>query len=294
MSSLVRARRTTVLTAFFRALESSKPARERLFTDPFAKVFLTPSLKMWAFLSVYPFFKWAVPRYINYFWPGAHTAIVARTRLIDVMTIRAIQDHGVNQVMILGSGFDTRAHRLQLRERVQFVEMDRPVTLEYKQQLLNKVRNKAPVHVDYVAMDFSYQQPQDCISNLMRADHYKTLFIWEGAVNNFTATMGKIMFDYFQGFPSGTRIIFTYVIKEVLEAPSRFHGAASIIRLLKKVKEPWNMGLDPAELPHFLAEYNMELLYDEGAEDFRRLYFGEKALQMRGYEFYRVAMAVVK
>ena len=101
MSSLVRARRTTVLTAFFRALESNKPARERLFTDPYAKVFLTPLLKMWAFLSVYPFFKWAIPKYINYFWPGAHTAIVARTRLIDVMTIRAIQDHGVNQVMIL-------------------------------------------------------------------------------------------------------------------------------------------------------------------------------------------------
>jgi len=294
MSALVLARRTTILTAFFRAIESSRPKKERLFTDPYAKIFLTPMLRLWASLAAYPFFKWAIPAYINYFWPGALTAIIARTRLIDVMTIRAIQDHGVNQVMILGSGFDTRAHRLQLRERVQFVEVDRPVTQQYKQALLRKVPDKPYVHVDYVGMDFEHQQPQDCISSLMQGAHYKTLFIWEGAVNNLTAAMGNIMFPYFQGFPSGTRIIFTYVIREVLENPACFHGARSIIRLLKKIKEPWNMGLDPATLPQFLAKYNMELLYDEGAEDFRRLYFGEKALQMRGYEFYRVAMAVVK
>lgn len=79
-----------------------------------------------------------------------------------------------------------------------------------------------------------------------------------------------------------------------MEDPKAFHGASSVNRLLKKIKEPWNIGLDPSYLPHFLAEYNMELVFDEGATAYRHRYFGPKAGKMRGYEFYRVAMAVVR
>jgi methyltransferase (TIGR00027 family) len=210
------------------------------------------------------------------------------------MTVKTIQDHGINQVIILGAGFDTRAHRLRIRERVQFVEVDRPITQKYKQHLLSRLKNKPYTPVDYIGMDFKTQRPEECITGLMRGSHYKTLFIWEGATNNLTASVGNTMFRYFQGFPSGTRIIFNYVDKKVLEDPRMFYGATNVARLLNKIEEPWNVGLDPSYLPHFLADYNMELVYDEGAAAYRHLYFGEAANEMRGYEFYRVAMAVVK
>ncbi len=294
MRRLVRASRSTILIAFFRAIESNRPANERLFHDPYALTFLPPILKMWAMLSAYPVFRWFVPWYINVFWPGSRTAVVARTRLIDVMTVNTIRDYGVNQVIILGAGFDTRAHRLHMRERVQFVEVDRPITQDYKKQLLSKVRNASFTPVDYVSMDFKTQKPEAHISGLIQGSHYKTLFIWEGATNNMTAGVGNTMFRYFQGFPPGTRIIFNYVDKKVLEDPRTFYGARNVQRLLKKIDEPWNVGLDPFYLPHFLSEYNMELVFDEGAIEYRRRYFGEKADKMKGYEFYRVAMAVVR
>lgn len=290
----VRASRSTILIAFFRAIESNRPPNKRLFHDPYAIHFLPPLLKMWATLSAYPVFRWFVPWYINTRWPGSRTAVVARTRLIDVMTVNTIRDYGVNQLIILGAGLDTRAHRLQIRERVQFVEVDRPITQQYKKDLLSKLKDKPFTPVDYIGMDFKTQKPELYITGLMRGSHYKTLFIWEGATNNLTASVGNTMFRYFQGFPPGTRIIFNYVDKKVLEDPRTFYGAANVERLLKKIDEPWNIGLDPSYLPHFLADYNMELVFDEGAAEYRQRYFGDEAKKMRGYEFYRVAMAVVR
>ncbi|GAA0555545.1 class I SAM-dependent methyltransferase [Chitinophaga japonensis] len=294
MRRQARASRSTVLIAFFRAIESNRPARKRLFHDPYAIHFLPPALKMWASLSAWPFFRWFVPWYINTCWPGSQTAVVARTRLIDVMTVNTIRDHGINQVIILGAGLDTRAHRLRIRERVQFVEVDRPITQQFKQEQLSKVRQGPYTHVDYIAMDFKNQHPCTHITGLMQGSHYKTLFIWEGATNNLTASVGNTMFRYFQAFPPGTRIIFNYVDRRVLEDPGTYYGAVNVDRLLKRIAEPWNVGLDPSYLPHFLAGYNMELVFDEGAADYRERYFGKKARKIRGYEFYRVAMAVVR
>ena len=288
------ASRSTILIAFFRAVESNRPPKQRLFHDPYAILFLPFILKMWATLTSYPFFRWFVPWYIDTRWPGSQTAVVARTRLIDVMTVNTIRDYGINQVIILGAGFDTRAHRLHMRERVQFVEVDRPNTQQHKQTVLSEQAQKPFMPVDYVAMDFSTQKPEAHITGLMRGTHYKTLFIWEGATNNLTSHVGNTMFRYFQGFPPGTRLIFNYVDKKVIEDPKAFYGATSVNRLLKKIKEPWNIGLDPSYLPQFLAEYNMELVFDEGATEYRQRYFGAKAGKMKGYEFYRVAMAVVR
>ncbi|KAA2240162.1 class I SAM-dependent methyltransferase [Chitinophaga agrisoli] len=291
---LGHASKSTIFIAFFRAIESARSKRVRLFHDPYAISFLSPVLKMWAALSAFPFFNWFVPAYINTFWPGALTAVVARTRLIDVMTTKTIQEQGINQVIIMGAGFDTRAHRLQLRERVHFVEVDRPVTQKYKQALLSKLQKNGYNHVDYVKMDFRLQRPEDCITPLMLGSQYKTLFIWEGATNNLTMETGHKMFRYFQGFPAGTRIIFNYVDRHVLDNPAMFYGAKRVAKMLKRIREPWNVGLVPAQVPELLATYNMALVFDEGATDYRKRYFGTSADKMKGYEFYRVAMAVVK
>jgi hypothetical protein len=66
-----------------------------------------------------------------------------------------------------------------------------------------------------------------------------------------------------------------------------------VTRLLRRNKACWNFGIDPASIKEFLASYNMELLYNLDAGIYRRMYYGEEAVDMKGYEFYRVAMARV-
>lgn len=289
------ATRTAVIYAFFRAVESSRPANDRLFYDPYAKFFLPTILRMWVWLANYRLGRWFVPWYVDLRWPGSISSVVARTRLIDDFAIKAIKEHKVYQVVILGAGYDTRAYRLA-NEQVQFVEVDRPVTQMYKRHLLVKHNIKPIPPVDYVPMDFKTQDPEVNIPRLLRQRHYKTLIIWEGAVNNLTANIGKTMFRYFQQFPSGTRFIFNYVDKKVLDNPRNFHGAASVVRMLRNMKEHWDTGITPETLPAFLASYNMKLLYDENATKYRELYASgsRNHKKMRGYEFLRVAMAELK
>jgi hypothetical protein len=51
--------------------------------------------------------------------------------------------------------------------------------------------------------------------------------------------------------------------------------------------------LDPAELASFLENRGLELERDIGSAEYRARYLPEVARNMRGYEFYRLAIARV-
>lgn len=291
---LVPAAKMAVYKAFNRAIASKRPAGRRLFHDPYAKAFLSPSLKFVLWLHRLPFFNRFAYWYIEKLYPGTLTSGDARTRLIDELTISSIQDHGINQVVILGAEFDCRAHRLPVNGRVQFVEIDDPVMQKAKQQILSELNGIPVKHVDYVPMDLNTQAPDEVIPPLLLQPYYKTLFLWESVTNYLTGAMGDKMFRYFQGFPEDTRLIFTYVDKQVLENPGMFIGASSMTRLLKKSNDYWSFGLDPGSISDFLHTYNMELEKDIGTTEYRERYFGKRAEKMKGYEWYRVVVARVK
>jgi O-methyltransferase involved in polyketide biosynthesis len=90
-----------------------------------------------------------------------------------------------------------------------------------------------------------------------------------------------------------SRIIFTYVDRKVLTNPEAYPGTQRIAGVLQKAREKWTFGLDPAELAAYLAEKGLQLETDVSAEEYRSRYYGERSRGMKGYEFYRVAMARV-
>jgi methyltransferase (TIGR00027 family) len=117
--------------------------------------------------------------------------------------------------------------------------------------------------------------------------------IWEGVTNYLTAEAVDATLRWIAKLAKGTRLIFTYVHEGVLADPSAFEGAAQILIAVTSTGEPWTFGLRPEALPGYLAERGLKLLEDLGAKDYRARYMGERAKSMRGYEFYRVALAEV-
>lgn len=103
--SLVHASKIAIYIALIRSIESNRPQNKRLFHDPYARAFLPPALKLVERLSRVSFLNRFAAWYIERGWPGAYTAVAARTRLIDVMLTNTIRDYGFNQVFILGAGF---------------------------------------------------------------------------------------------------------------------------------------------------------------------------------------------
>lgn len=291
---MVSASKAAAWSALLRAVASNLPLHKRRFYDPYAKLFLPPSLKLVEWLSRTAILNRIITWYIEKNWTGAITSCIARNRLIDVMTENLIRDEGINQVIIFGAGYDCRVQRLHMKERVMFVEVDDPKKQEIKREILQTAAIKSTTQVDYLTVDFHTQHPDEILPRLFHKKHYKTLFIWEGVSNYFTAPIADKIFQYFKSFASGTIIIFTYLDDKVLQNPKQFPGAKNVIELLKSNNELWNFGIDPDKISDFLAGYNIKLVHDANADTYRRICFKERAAKMKGYEYYHVAMGIVQ
>ena len=116
--------RTAEYMAMFRASEHAKGAGRRIFSDPLAAALLPESLRLPAKLFALRPVAAMLDRYIDLRSPGARTSGIARTRLIDDW----IEQSGgeVDQLVLLGAGFDTRAWRLKSLDAVRIYEVDHP------------------------------------------------------------------------------------------------------------------------------------------------------------------------
>ena len=286
------ASRTAEYMALYRALESVRPGGARLFNDPFAIHFLRPWLRTAALLAKVPYLSAFVAWYADRLAPGARTSAIARTRLIDDLVCQGLRD-GIRQVVILGSGFDCRAYRLSQVRKVTTFEVDHPATLTTKLSRLRDLIGRFPPNVRFVEIDFACQNLADALRKAAFGSDEPAIFVWEGVSNYLTAGAVDAVLRYVAGCARGSRLVFTYVHREVLDGSRRFPDAARIISNVAKLGEPWTFGVIPEELPSYLRERGLQLDRDDGAKEYRHAYFGGAAEAMSGYDFYHVALASV-
>ena len=285
-----QASRTAEVMALFRALESGRrPAAARLFEDRFAAALLPPALRAVAAAARLPLLGGGVARFIDRRWPGARTSGVARTRLIDDAVAAALRD-GIDQLLILGAGFDCRAYRLPGIERARVFEVDHPSTSAAKRARLAALLGGLPDHVRFVALDFD-RQPLLAALDAAGCDRgRRSIVIWEGVTNYLSADAVDATMRDVATFAAGTQLLFTYVHRGLLDGDVAFEGMEHVDEMLRRAGEPWTFGFAPAELPSYLAERGLALVTDLGACDYRARYLGDAG---RGYAFYRVAVARV-
>src|SRR5437016_3140541 len=68
-------------------------------------------------------------------WP-----MIVRTAVLDELILRAIERDGVDTVLNLAAGLDTRPYRLPLPPALRWIEADFPDVIAYKQEQLNRER----------------------------------------------------------------------------------------------------------------------------------------------------------
>jgi methyltransferase (TIGR00027 family) len=284
--------RTAEYMALFRALENVRPAHERLFSDPLARAFLGARLRLVADLARVPLVARLACDLIDRRWPGVRTSAVARTRFIDDRVVTAVSE-GAQQVVILGAGFDARAYRLAaLRQRVVF-EVDHPSTQARKRRLLEAAIGRVPQNVRFVPTDFAEHRLEADIAAAGYDPERRSLVLWEGVTNYLMASAVDATLRWCASAAAGSEILFTYVDAEVLRNPGAYVGTATLFEKLAAAGERWTFGLDPRATSGYLRERGLALLEDVGASQYRAICYGPAAAGMRGYEFYRVALARV-
>lgn len=283
-----KASQTAQYMALFRAMESCRPAADRLFTDPFAVHFLDPYYKFVTRLTRVPGLRTLVQRIIHRRIPGAFSSAIARTRYIDDWLKKAF-DSGARQLVILGAGFDTRGARLGFLNNTPVIEIDHPNTSQRKSEMLQKAGVPYPTRIRLAQIDFN-RQSLDTLAAEHGIDYTQpTAILWEGVTNYLTPEAIDSTFAWIGRFATGSYVVFTYIHKKILEAPREFHGGAKLLHDLEAIEERWTFGFEPAEVAPYLKRFGFELLEDLGAAEYRARYIPHRT--ERGYEFYRVAIA---
>jgi methyltransferase (TIGR00027 family) len=277
------ASRTARYVALYRALETVERRRAPLFQDPFAIRFLPPALARTVRAARHTAVHALVRRYADHRAPGARTSAVGRTKILDDV-VRTAVAAGTTQLVILGAGFDCRAHRLPELAAVDVFEVDRPETQAEKQTLIGGIRDG----VHYVPVDFL----RDSVSGRLSAAGWNpaetTCFLWEGVTNYLTEEAVKEVLAWIGDAAAGSTVAFTYIHKGLLDGTVPFAGGAKMLANVRHLNEPWTFGLYPEDLPAYLRQFGLTLREDLGADDYRAR---TGLTHASGYAFYRLAVA---
>lgn len=136
---------------------------------------------------------------------GIRDIMVVRTLHFDRIIQRAI--NGIEQFVIMGAGYDTRAYGDLRRESVVFFELDQPAVQNHKRKALAEAGIDSS-HVRFVPVDFSIQNAFERLISSGFDTSKKTLFLWEGVTLYLSEEdVRKTMQDVRSHAPSGSLLV---------------------------------------------------------------------------------------
>ncbi|MEC7948572.1 MAG: SAM-dependent methyltransferase [Myxococcota bacterium] len=245
------ASRTAEVTALIRASDRRWDPSARILDDPYAERFLGPLMK--AALRTWQA-GGALSRSLGKVAPLIRNYVLARHRFIDEALGAALAGSDVEQVVVLGAGYDSRAWRFAkaLHGRPIF-EVDHPATAGRKTAMLARWGLELPdTDRRVVGLDFEFDELGDKLHAAGFDSRRPSFFIWEGVSMYLTRTAVKDTLHRMAclGGP-GSELCADFWF--LLDSPD---ARATVQRmstgLLHVLGEPVVFGIHPEEVDHFL------------------------------------------
>jgi len=265
---------TAEAVCLMRAMEQRRPAGERILDDPYARLFLSrlarAALASWEASG-------ALGAAAVRLSPGLAAYIVTRHRFIDDCLRRALA-RSVEQLVLLGAGYDSRAYRFAgaLKGRPVF-EVDFPATSRRKARIVARAGGQLPsVDVRAVEIDFA----TDSLEQRLREAGFRArrpcFFVWEGVsmyltrdavkatlatIRELTAARSELVMDFWH----------------LLDSPDLLTSAYRMsANLLSLLGEPVTFGIHPEDVSPFLARLGYRVLDLADAGELERRYVRDR------------------
>ncbi|MBN1452312.1 MAG: class I SAM-dependent methyltransferase [Anaerolineales bacterium] len=279
---------TAVGIAIVRGIESEKPEDQRICYDPYARQFVPPFL--YGFVRFFDRIGYSEIK-----GPGVMGFLTVRERHIDEY-LKTCLANGLEQLVILGAGYDARAYRFdELKNGVKVFEVDHPASQEDKLEKLKQVFGSPPAHVVYVPVDFNSQRLDQRLFESGYDEHRKTLFIWQGVTQYLTSEAVDATLAFIaEHSGAGSAVIFDYMYPTLLDGTVR-RGEVSNMRSKRWASgEMMTFGIPEGKVTEFLEQRGFTQVRDADAKYLHDTYFtGENAKRTVAYG-YAIASAVVK
>jgi methyltransferase (TIGR00027 family) len=263
--------KSAVLVASFRAAESSRPEHERVCYDPFAGEFIIGKNGILGMIPVLGRIAlWLFERML----PGIIGEVVVRTRYIDDYLKTCIND-GIQQLVILGAGYDSRAYRIEgLKGKVKVFEVDNPATQRAKIEELKKLFESLPDHIVYVPINFGKDKLDQRLFASGYQENLKTLFIWEGVTMYLTAeAVDDTLAFVVDNSGRDSSIIFNYIHQSVVDGTSELKVARRNRNLAARHGEAFTFGIEEGTIEDFLSKRGFHQINNASPGFLERTYF---------------------
>jgi methyltransferase (TIGR00027 family) len=280
--------RTALGAATCRLIEQYEPQKTRLFDDPVAKELVgTPIRFLMRFASMRKF----TIKQTDAIAPGIFGAQICRTRYVDDAVQTALSQ-GVGQLLILGAGLDSRPYRLPGIEHVRVFEVDLLSVQNEKKKRLQKFFGRLPEYVTFIPIDFDIQRLEDVFASTAFDPSQQAVFIWEGVTQYITEEAVSRTLAFVGNSAPGSTLVFTYVLKSIIERRSDIPGADKLMDAVSK-ESPWLFGLEPSNIQVFLKPFGLSLIADVGNADYQERYLKPLGRRLVVSEGERIALTVV-
>lgn len=282
---------TAELTAIFRATESLRPIQARLFYDKYAAKFLRFSFRL--ILKNKLAAKLVLWLMIDRRFPGATDTITSRIRFIDDCLEDCITE-GVEQLVILGAGYDARAYRFNELKNKHVFEVDHPNTQKLKKNKILNIFGSLPHHIAYVPVDFEKDR---LISKLTEAGYnknLKTLFLWEGVCKYLTPNAVNELLTAVSGNScKGSSIVFDYLFQSMIDRTSGSLLADRMLNFQAKKGEPYLFGLPENNPEQLILGKGFSKVKNTTAENIKNMYFKTNSRGKKLHPFWGIIHATV-
>lgn len=274
--------------AIMRALESEKPAAERICYDPYARQMVSSAL--YHFVKFFDRLGYSEKR-----GPGVMGFLAVRERHIDEY-LKTCLANGARQVIILGAGYDARAYRFEEFKRgVRVFEVDHPATQQSKLKRLQKIFGSVPSYVTYVSIDFNTQTLEQRLRECGYDEQQKTLFIWQGVTQYLTPEGVDSTLAFVANHSSpGSSIIFDYMYTSLLDGTVQ-HGEVSKMRRDRWMSEEvLAFGIPEGAIESFMEQRRFTHVHDANFKYLHDTYFTGVNAKRTVADGYAIVSAVVK
>jgi methyltransferase (TIGR00027 family) len=163
----------------------------------------------------------------------------ARITFVDAAIERCLAT--INQFVILGAGFDTRAFRVPRPGQIRCFEVDTSQTQAAKRRLLNEAGIESSF-ITFVAANF---ETEDWLARLVEGGfdaHQAAVFLWEGVIMYLDGEAVERTLRKIARAAPGSVLVFDYFTTETLTSPRLYwrFGRAST----RAAGEPLRFGVD--------------------------------------------------
>ena len=249
-NELERVAFTAYRVMFYVALEQFQSDEHRIIHDNLACQMLPRRLQLRAGIFSFRPLRKGFLGLIDHFFPGV-LGNICRKRYIDDKLVEAL-GMGINNVVILGSGLDTCAYRLPMLSTLQVYEVDLPQTIAYKERKLQQLYGSVPSHVKLIPIDFDRQALGDVLTSYGYSYDQKSFFSWEGVTQYISETAVRTVFEFLAGARPGSRIVFTYIVKDFIDG-EKTYGLERLYRMTRGKSPMWQFGLPPSQVAAFIG-----------------------------------------